>query len=53
MLIYVIQENSGHIVTTQPNNNLTLTWLRLDIIIKPNPPHPLQPPHPTHTNYQR
>ena len=31
-----------YIVTTQPNINLTQLRLRLDIIIKPNPPH--QPP---------
>ena len=29
-----------HIVTTQPNINLIKFRLRLDIIIKPNPPHP-------------
>ena len=37
--------NILYIVTTQPNINLTQLRLRLDIIIKPNPPHP------TYTNY--
>ena len=36
----------NNIVTTQPNINLTQLRLRLDIIIKPNPPHPTHPPTP-------